>query len=62
MITTGGEHRHEDHQRTVYIGLVGALSVVGFFFFEKLVNVLGKIKNKNKTVISSLISVAGLES
>jgi hypothetical protein len=44
-LSAGGEHRHEEHQRTVYIGLVGALSVVGFFLFEKLVNVLGRHKN-----------------
>jgi len=47
------EHDHGDqsqqqlHKRSVLIGLVAAIAIIGFFLFEKLVNILGEWKNSS---------------
>jgi len=47
-ITMGEDHRdhhnHDQHQQVVWLGLVAVVSMIGFFFFEKCVNVLGEMK------------------
>jgi len=54
----GGQHHHqmqdgvEDvaeimHRRSVWIGFVAAVAIIGFFLFEKIVNVLGEWKNSH---------------
>jgi len=44
----GGEMNkaeQEMHQRSVWIGFVAAVSIIGFFLFEKIVNILGEWRN-----------------
>jgi len=37
-------HNHEQHSQAVWLGFVAMVSMVGFFFFEKCINVLGEMK------------------
>lgn len=37
-------HNHDQHQQAVWLGLTAVVSMIGFFFFEKCVNVLGEMK------------------
>ena len=32
-------HNHRQHQQAVWLGFVAAMSMIGFFIFEKIVNV-----------------------
>ena len=34
-----GQHDHDQHQKTVWLGFVAVMSMIGFFVFEKIVNV-----------------------
>lgn len=37
-------HNHEQHEQAVWLGLVAVVSMIGFFLFEKCVNLLGEWK------------------
>jgi zinc transporter 10 len=54
----GGDHKHGDHghgsnlqndlhKRAVWIGFVAAMAIIGFFLFEKLVNILGELRTNS---------------
>jgi len=56
----GGLHNHDHkgksgntqeqidlHKRAVWIGFVSAVSIIGFFLFEKIVNILGEMRTKS---------------
>ena len=45
-----GQHDHDRvlHTRAVWLGFVATVSMIGFFFFEKVINVLGEMKARNK--------------
>ena len=37
-------HDHHQHQQAVWLGFVAAMSMIGFFVFEKIVNVIGEMR------------------
>lgn len=39
-------HNHRQHQQAVWLGFVAAMSMIGFFIFEKIVNVIGEMREK----------------
>lgn len=52
----GGAHKHDHggegnsaeqamHKRSIWIGFVASVSIIGFFLFEKIVNILGEWRN-----------------
>jgi len=41
-----GQHDHDQHQKTVWLGFVAVMSMIGFFVFEKIVNVVGEMREK----------------
>eukprot|EP00092_Neocalanus_flemingeri_P107182 GFUD01137564.1.p1 GENE.GFUD01137564.1~~GFUD01137564.1.p1 ORF type:complete len:493 (-),score=130.07 GFUD01137564.1:518-1996(-) len=41
-------HNHEQHSQAVWLGFVATVSMIGFFLFEKCINVLGEMKEANK--------------
>merc|ERR1719186_2491702 len=49
-------HNHEQHTQAVWLGFVATVSLIGFFLFEKCVNVLAEIKEANKQRNSPRVS------
>ena len=43
-----GEHHHdhEQHDAAVWLGLVALVSMIGFFVFEKIVNIVGDMRER----------------
>ena len=40
-------HDHSQHNKLVWLGFVGAASMIGFFVFEKLINLVGEMRRKH---------------
>ena len=40
-------HDHSQHNKLVWLGFVGAASMIGFFVFEKLINLIGEMRRKH---------------
>jgi len=49
-------HDHEQHSQAVWLGFVATVSIIGFFMFEKCINILGEMREKNRQRHSSLES------
>ena len=43
----GHHHDHSQHNKLVWLGFVGAASMIGFFVFEKLINLVGEMRRKH---------------
>merc|ERR1719341_716971 len=41
-------HNHDQHSEAVWLGFVAMVSMIGFFFFEKCINVIGEMKAAKK--------------
>ena len=35
-------HNHHQHEQAVWLGFTGLVAMIGFFLFEKIINVIGK--------------------
>ena len=47
----GGDHHghnHDQHQQAVWLGFTGLVAMIGFFLFEKIINIIGKSKHDFK--------------
>ena len=40
-------HNHDQHQQAVWLGFVALVAMIGFFVFEKIVNVVGEMREKH---------------
>ena len=40
----GHGHNHHQHQQAVWLGFTGLVAMIGFFLFEKIINIIGKSK------------------
>ncbi|XP_023330774.1 zinc transporter foi isoform X2 [Eurytemora carolleeae] len=43
----GTDLQNDLHKRAVWIGFVAAVAIIGFFLFEKIVNILGELRNNS---------------
>ena len=45
----GGEHEHDhaQHQEAVWLGFVGLVAMICFFVFEKVINLIGEMRDKH---------------
>ena len=40
-------HDHEQHNQAVWLGFVALVSMIGFFVFEKIINIIGEMREKH---------------
>jgi len=40
-------HNHSQHEQAVWLGFVALVSMIGFFVFEKIINVIGEMREKH---------------
>jgi len=40
-------HNHNQHEQAVWLGFVALVSMIGFFVFEKIINVIGEMREKH---------------
>ena len=45
-------HNHEQHSQAVWLGFVATVSLIGFFLFEKCINVLGEMREAKRQINS----------
>ena len=56
-----GEADHDDHlhQRAVWLGLVAAAALMGFYFFEKLINILQNWRSRRRLQVEKMSNEKG---